>query len=336
MNFRSPWLIGAFVLALVLIVLAIVAPTSAIVVAAAVLIPGTLRFTTPLLFAALGGLFSERSGIVNIALEGIMLFGALAAAVIAQQVEAPFLKSDPNAILWWVPWVGVLGAMVVGGFVAWIHALASIKYRADQVISGTAINLLATGVPAVILQYFYNNTSDSASVKNVLPLWGIGEVKFSPLVYIAFLIVPVVSYVLYRTPFGLRLRSVGEAPQAAASVGVNVMRMRYTAVILSGVLAGLAGAYLSIGNLDKFNRGMSANQGFIALAALIFGKWLPWNTMGACLLFGFFTALKIVLGGGDLLPPAIVEMMPFVLTILVLAGFIGRSRAPKAIGKPYP
>ena len=336
MNLRSPWFISAVIIAAVLIVLAIVAPSSAIVAAVAVLIPATLRFTTPLLFAALGGLFSERSGIVNIALEGIMLFGALAAAVVAQQVEAPFLKTDSNAALPWVPWVGVIAAMLVGGFVAWIHALASIKYRADQVISGTAINLLATGVPAVILQYFYNNTSDSASVKNVLPLWGIGAVQFSPLVYIAFLIVPVVSYVLYCTPFGLRLRSVGEAPQAAASVGVNVMRMRYTAVILSGVLAGLAGAYLSIGNLDKFNRGMSANQGFIALAALIFGKWLPWNTMGACLLFGFFTALKILLGGGDLLPPAIVEMLPFILTILVLAGFIGRSRAPKAIGKPYP
>lgn len=336
MNLRSPWLIAAGVLALALIALSIIAPSSALVAAVAVLIPATLRFTTPLLFAALGGLFSERSGIVNIALEGIMLFGALAAAVVAQQVEAPFLKTDSNAVLPWVPWVGVIAAMLVGGFVAWIHALASIKYRADQVISGTAINLLATGVPAVILQYFYNNTSDSASVKNVLPLWGIGAVQFSPLVYIAFLIVPVVSYVLYRTPFGLRLRSVGEAPQAAASVGVNVMRMRYTAVIISGMLAGLAGAYLSIGNLDKFNRGMSANQGFIALAALIFGKWLPWNTMGACLLFGFFTALKILLGGGDLLPPAIVEMLPFILTILVLAGFIGRSRAPKAIGKPYP
>jgi simple sugar transport system permease protein len=336
MNFRSPLLIGAVVIALMLIVLAIVAPSSAIIATAAVLIPGTLRFTTPLLFAALGGLFSERSGIVNIALEGIMLFGALAAAVIAQQVEAPFLKADPNANLWWVPWVGVLGAMVVSGFVAWIHALASIKYRADQVISGTAINLLALGVPAIVLQFYYNNTSDSDSVKNVLPLWGIGEVKFSPLVYIAFLIVPVVSYVLYHTPFGLRLRSVGEAPQAAASVGVNVMRMRYTAVILSGVLAGLAGAYLSIGNLDKFNRGMSANQGFIALAALIFGKWLPWNTMGACLLFGFFKALAISLGGGDFLPSSLMETLPFILTILVLAGFIGRSRAPKAIGKPYP
>jgi general nucleoside transport system permease protein len=336
MNFRSPILIVAVVLALALLVLSLVAPSSGIVAAAGVLIPATLRFTTPLLFAALGGLFSERSGVVNIALEGMMLFGALAAAVVAQQIEAPFLKTNPNAALWWVPWLGVLAAMVVGGFIAWIHALASIKYRADQVISGTAINLLATGVPAIILQYLYNNTSDSASVVNVLPQWGIGAVQFSPLVYIAFLLVPIVSYVVYRTPFGLRLRSVGEAPQAAASVGVNVMRMRYIAVIVSGVLAGLAGAYLSIGNLDKFNRGMSANQGFIALAALIFGKWLPWNTMGACLLFGFFTALKILLGGGDLLPPAIVEMLPFVLTILVLAGFIGRSRAPKAIGKPYP
>jgi simple sugar transport system permease protein len=333
MNLRSPGLIFSAVVALALIVLAIVAPSSTILT---VLIPTTVSFTTPLLFAALGGLFSERSGVVNIALEGMMLFGALAAAVVAQQIEAPFLKIDPNVRLWWIPWIGVLAGMFIGGFAAWIHAVASIKYRADQVISGTAINLLAYGVPAIILQYFYNNTSDSESVLNVLPKWGIGSFQFSPLIYIAFLTVPVVSYILYRTPFGLRLRSVGEAPQAAASVGVNVIRMRYIAVIISGILAGLAGAYLSIGNLDKFNRGMSANQGFIALAALIFGKWLPWNTMGACLLFGFFKALAIRLGGDDVLPPAIVEMLPFILTILVLAGFIGRSRAPKAIGKPYP
>ncbi len=336
MNFRSPVVIISAVLALVLLALAIIAPSSPIVAAAAVLIPSTLSFTTPLLFAALGGLFSERSGVTNIALEGMMLFGALAAAVVAQQIEAPFLTADPNARLWWIPWLGVLAAMIIGGFVAWIHAVASIKYRADQVISGTAINLLSFGVPAIVLQYLYNNTSDSESVVNVLPKWGIGAVQFSPLVYIAFILVPIVSYVVYRTRFGLRLRSVGEAPQAAASVGVNVMRIRYFAVILSGVLAGLAGAYLSIGNLDKFNRGMSANQGFIALAALIFGKWMPWNTMGACVLFGFFKALEIRLGGDDILPSAIVSMLPFVLTILVLAGFIGRSRAPKAIGKPYP
>ena len=301
-----------------------------------VLLSTTLRSTTPLLFAALGGLFSERAGVVNIALEGIMLFGALTAAVVAQQLEAPFLAANSTADLWWIPWVAVLAGMLAGGLIAWIHAVVSIKYKADQVISGTAINLLAAGVPAILLQFFYNNTSDSTSVVNKLPLWGIEGFAFSPLTFIAFILVPIVWYTIYRTPFGLRLRAVGEAPQAAASVGVNVFRTRYTAVILSGVLAAMAGAYLSIGNLDKFNRGMSASQGFIALAALIFGKWIPINVMGACLLFGFFSALAIRLGGDNILPGPIVEMLPFIITILVLAGFIGRSRAPKAIGKPYP
>jgi general nucleoside transport system permease protein len=301
-----------------------------------VLLATTIRSTTPLLFAALGGLYSERAGVVNVALEGIMLFGALTAAVLAQQLESWQLALNPDANLWWVSWVGVLGGVIVGGLVAWVHAVVSIKYKADQVISGTAINLLAAGVPAVVLQFFYNNTSDSQSVTNKLPLWGVEGFAFSPLTFLAFLFVPITWYVVYRTPFGLRLRAVGEAPQAAASVGVNVFRTRYAAVIVSGMLAALAGAYLSIGNLDKFNRGMSAGQGFIALAALIFGKWIPLNVMGACLLFGFFSALAIRLGGDNILPAPIVEMLPFIITILVLAGFIGRSRAPKAIGKPYP
>ncbi len=296
----------------------------------------TIRSTTPLLFAALGGMYSERAGVVNIALEGIMLFGALTAAIVAQQLEVFMLATNPNAVLWWTPWVGVFGAMVIGAFIAWIHAVVSIKYKADQVISGTAINLLALGGPAVVLQFFYNNTSDSEKVRNTLPVWGIEGFAFSPLTFISFLLVPITAYVIFRTPFGLRLRAVGEAPQAAASVGVNVFRTRYAAVIISGILAALAGAFLSIGNLDGFNRGMSAGQGFIALAALIFGRYQPWQVMGACLLFGFFRALAIRLGGDNILPSAIVDNLPFIITMFVLAGFIGKSRAPKAIGKPYP
>jgi general nucleoside transport system permease protein len=296
----------------------------------------TIRSTTPLLFAALGGMYSERAGVVNIALEGIMLFGALTAAIVAQQLEVAVLATNPDAVLWWTPWVGVFGAMVIGAFIAWIHAVVSIKYKADQVISGTAINLLALGGPAVVLQFLYNNTSDSEKVRNTLPVWGIEGFAFSPLTFISFLLVPVTAYVIFRTPFGLRLRAVGEAPQAAASVGVNVFRTRYAAVIISGILAALAGAFLSIGNLDGFNRGMSAGQGFIALAALIFGRYQPWQVMGACLLFGFFRALAIRLGGDNILPSAIVDNLPFIITMFVLAGFIGKSRAPKAIGKPYP
>ncbi|MFN3267611.1 MAG: ABC transporter permease [Deinococcales bacterium] len=301
-----------------------------------VVLATTIRSTTPLLFAALGGMYSERSGVVNIALEGIMIFGALTAAIVAQQLEAPILAANPGATVWWTAWVGVLAGVLVGALIGWIHAVVSIKYRADQVISGTAINLLAIGLPAVILQFFYNNTSDSEKVQNTLPLWGLEGLAFSPLTYLSFLLVPITAYVLFRTPFGLRLRSVGEAPQAAASVGVNVFLTRYAAVIISGVFAALAGAFLSIGNLDGFNRGMSAGQGFIALAALIFGRYQPWQVLGACLLFGFFRALAIRLSGDDILPSALVDNLPFVITMFVLAGLIGRSRAPKAIGKPYP
>ncbi len=296
----------------------------------------TIRSTTPLLFAALGGMFSERAGVVNIALEGIMLFGALTAAIVAQRTEFYVLANNPDANVWWTSWFGVLAAMLVGALIAWIHAVVSIKYKADQVISGTAINLLAFGVPAVVLQSFYKNTSDSDKVLNPLPLWGLENFEFSPLTYLSFLLVPIAAYVIFRTPFGLRLRAVGEAPQAAASVGVNVYRTRYAAVMISGVLAALAGAFLSIGNLDGFNRGMSAGQGFIALAALIFGRYQPWQVLGACVLFGFFRALAIRLGGDNILPSALVDNLPFVITMFVLAGFIGRSRSPKALGKPYP
>ncbi len=296
----------------------------------------TIRSTTPLLFAALGGMYSERSGVVNIALEGIMLFGALTAAIVAQQLEAPLVAANPGVAIWWTAWAGVFAAMVMGAFIGWIHAVVSIKYKADQVISGTAINLLALGMPAVVLQFLYNNTSDSEKVLNSLPLWGLEGFAFSPLTFFSFLLVPITAYVIYRTPFGLRLRAVGEAPQAAASVGVNVFRTRYAAVMISGVLAALAGAFLSIGNLDGFNRGMSAGQGFIALAALIFGRYQPWQVMGACLLFGFFRALAIRLGGDNILPSALVDNLPFIITMFVLAGFIGKSRSPKALGRPYP
>ncbi len=299
------------------------------------LIASMLRATTPLLLAALGGLFSERSGVVNIALEGIMLFGALAAAVTAQLVEAPAVARDPNAVVPYAPWIGLLAAMVAGAAVAWIHALVSIRYKADQIISGTAINLMAIGIPAVVLTGLYHNSSTSQPIQNRLPQWGWGPLTFSPLVYLAFLLVPLVWYVVFRTPFGLRLRSVGEHPEAADSVGIDVRRMRYAGVMLSGVLAGLGGAYLSIGNLNQFITEMSGGRGFIALAALIFGKWHPLGVLGATLLFGAFQATETLLGGAKLLPPTLVQSIPFILTMLVLAGFVGRSIAPKAIGKPF-
>ena len=299
------------------------------------LIASALRATTPLLLAALGGMFSERSGVVNIALEGIILFGALAAAVVARFAELPALAQNPQAVVPYAPWLGVLAAAVVGGGVGWLHAFISIRYRADQVISGTAINLMAIGLPAVILTGLYNNSATSDPVRNRLPEWSVGPFSFSPLVYLAFLLVPVSYYVLFHTPFGLRLRSVGEHPEAADSVGIDVKRMRYYGVMISGVLAGLGGAFLSIGNLNQFISEMSGGRGFIALAALIFGKWHPLGVLGATLLFGAFEAAATLLGGSQLMPPTIVQSLPFVLTMFVLAGFIGRSVAPKAIGKPF-
>ncbi len=299
------------------------------------LIASVLRSTTPLLLAALGGLFSERAGVVNIALEGIMLFGAMAGAVTAQLIEAPALAKDPNAVVAYAPWLGLLAAVVVGGFVGWIHAVVSIRYKADQIISATAINLMAVGIPPIVLAGLYNNSNNSEPIKNRLPEWGVGAFEFTPLVYVAFLLVPVVWYVVFRTPFGLRLRAVGEHPEAADSVGINVLRMRYYGVIISGVLAGLGGAYLSIGVLPQFIDNMSGGRGFIALAALIFGKWHPLGVLGATLLFGFFSAVEVLLGGGQLLPPTVVQSLPFILTMLVLAGFVGRAIPPKAIGKPY-
>ncbi|MBO1435602.1 ABC transporter permease [Meiothermus sp. CFH 77666] len=291
----------------------------------------TLRQAAPLLLTSLGGLFSERSGVVNIALEGMILFGAAAAAITVNRIEV----ATGGLEAFWIPWVGLLAGAAVGGLVGLVHAIASIKYRADQIVSGTAINIAALGAPSIVLQVLYNNTSTSQEVQNRLPNVDLGPSSVSILVIFAFLLVPVVWWVLFKTPWGLRLRAVGEHPEAAETMGVNVIRMRYTAVILSGVLAGIAGAYLSIGFLNQFIRAMSAGAGFIALAALIFGKWHPFGVLGATLLFGFAQALAIQLQGGDILPATIVQALPFILTMLVLAGFIGRSRPPAAVGKPY-
>jgi len=316
------------------------------------LIAGALRQTTPLLFTALGGMFNERAGIVNIALEGIINFGALAAAVTVQQLEAPYLAQDPNIRIWWIPWAGVLAAIVAGTLTAWIHAVVSIRYRADQIVSGTAINMLSFGLPSIVLIFLYQNATASKEVVHRVQSIGqylssvpgardffstpVGRVlDQSPLVYLAFILVPVAYFALFKTPWGLRLRSVGEHPEAADSLGINVFLMRYHGVLLSGVLGGLAGAYLSIDQINQFIRLMAAGRGFIALAALIFGKWHPFGILGATLLFGFAEAFRIQVEGAGVLPSPILQAFPYVLTMLVLAGFIGRARPPAAIGKPY-
>jgi general nucleoside transport system permease protein len=290
-----------------------------------------IRLATPLILAALGGMFSERSGVINIALEGLMLAGAFTAASTTWYTHSP--------------WVGLASAILAGAAIALIHAVACIRYRADQVVSGTAINILLTGVPALLSGAFFLSTGSTPQVPRdelnfyrFLP--GNLAERLPPVpVIIAFALVPVSWYVLYKTPFGLRLRAVGENPEAADAAGVSVKRMRYTAVLLSGALAGIGGAYLSIGQSSLFTRNMSAGRGFIALAALIFGKWRPVQTMLACLLFGFTEAVAIQLQGvhfgGEEIPTQFVQIIPYVLTIVVLAGFIGQSRAPRSLGIPY-
>ena len=289
----------------------------------------SIRLATPLLLAALGGLYSERSGIINIALEGLMLAGAFTAAV------ATYYAGNP--------WIGLLAAIGAGVFIALIHAAACIQFKADQVVSGTAINILMLGVPALLSGALFESTGATPQIKreqlnwySLLPgNWLTGLIPPAPIL-IAFALVPVTWYVLFRTRFGLRLRAVGENPEAADTAGISVARIRYTAVLLSGALAAIGGAYLSIGQSSLFTRNMTAGRGFIALAALIFGKWRPFQTMLACLLFGFAEAVSIQMQGVvSYVRVEYIQIMPYVLTMIVLAGFIGLSRAPRALGLPY-
>ncbi|HSU83221.1 MAG TPA: ABC transporter permease [Thermoanaerobaculia bacterium] len=273
-----------------------------------------IRLATPMLLAALGGLFSERSGVINIGLEGLMLAGAFTAATVTFYSQSP--------------WIGMLAAILAGVGVAWIHAVACIRYRADQVVSGMAINILFLGVPALLSGALFDSTGATPQIprNQLMPL--------APIV-LAFALVPVTWWVLNRTPFGLRLRAVGENPEAADTAGVNVARIRYAGVLISGALAAIGGAYLSTGQSSLFARNMAAGRGFIALAALIFGKWRPVQTMLACLLFGVADALSIQMQGVSRIPVQFIQIIPYVLTIVVLAGFIGHSRAPRALGLPY-
>jgi len=280
----------------------------------------TIRTSTPLILAALGGMFSERAGVINIALEGMMLAGAFTAAAVTHAVGNPF--------------VGLAAGMAAGALTAAIHAVACISYKADQVVTGTAINILMIGMPAFLSGAFFLSSGSTPQIPkdNLLP--------WAP-IYIAFALVPIAWYVLYKTPFGLRLRSVGENPEAADAAGVSVSRMQYAGVLLSGALAGIGGAYLSMGQSSLFTRNMTSGRGFIALAALIFGKWRPVQTLLACLLFGFTEAVStqmqgvIKLPSGEDIPVQFIHMIPYVLTIIVLAGFIGSSRPPQALGIPY-
>ena len=297
------------------------------------LIWSTIRLSTPLILAALGGLFSERSGVINIALEGMMLAGAFTAAAVTYAAGNPN-GGLPLPVTGAAPFIGLAAGMAAGALIAAIHALACIRYKADQVVTGTAINILMLGLPAFLSGAFFLSSGSTPQIPR-------GQLIPRLPMIIAFALVPITWYVLYKTPFGLRLRSVGENPEAADAAGVPVARMRYAGVLLSGVLAGIGGAYLSIGQSSLFTRNMTSGRGFIALAALIFGKWRPFQTLLACLLFGFTEAISIQMQGvvklpsGEDIPVQFIQMVPYVLTIIVLAGFIGSSRPPQALGIPY-
>ncbi|HEY5403821.1 MAG TPA: ABC transporter permease [Pyrinomonadaceae bacterium] len=292
------------------------------------LLLSTIRVATPLILAALGGMFSERSGVINIALEGKMLAGAFTAAAVTYAADEKLHMGNAS------PWIGLLAAILAGLFIAAIYAIVCIRFKADQVVSGAAINILMFGLPGLLSGAFFLSSGSTPQIPKA------HLIPWTPIV-IAFGAVLLSWYVMYRTPFGLRLRSVGEKPEAADAAGVSVNQIRYSGVLIAGVLAGIGGAYLSIGQSSLYSRNMTAGRGFIALAALIFGKWKPVQTMLACLLFGFTEAVSYVLPGlvklpsGNDIPVQFIQMVPYVLTIVVLAGFIGSSRPPKALGIPY-
>jgi simple sugar transport system permease protein len=297
------------------------------------LLTATLRIATPLIFAALGGVFSERSGVVNIGLEGMMTIGAFFA------VYGTFKTGSPI--------IGMVFAMVAGAILALVHAVLSINLKSDQVISGTAINLFATALSSFLIFILFNGKGGQTDIvkelpynlpKGILNLPIIGEFLggLNWFVILAIVLVFVSHFVLYKTTLGLRIRAVGEHPKAADTLGINVYKVRYLCVVLSGILAGLGGAALSLAITPLYREGMVAGRGFIALAAMIFGNWKPFGALGACLLFAFGESFKILAQGFSWsVPSEFYSIIPYVLTMLALAGFVGKTSAPAADGQPY-
>lgn len=290
----------------------------------------SLRLGTPLALGALSGLFSERAGVVNIAIEGMMLTGAAFGF-------AAFLASG-NV------WVGVLAAVVLGGVIALLHGLLSITFKTDQIISGTVINILAFGITGYLRRSYLLTTPGGRvtlpeidiPVLSNIPI--LGEIFFreKPIFYAMILLVIGSHIVLFYTRWGLRMRAVGENPRAADTVGINVIRTRYLNVMISGLIAGLAGAWFSLETVGNFDDGMTAGKGFIALAAMIFGKWTPFGSFGGAMLFGFAEALGTRFQLLNVpLPVQFLQILPYVTTMVVLAGLIGRAIPPAAVGQPY-
>lgn len=309
------------------------------------ILDSTIRLATPLLLACLAGLFSERAGVFDIGLEAKMLVAAFFSAAVAASTGSV--------------WLGLCAGVAASMVFALIHGIASITFRGDQLISGVALNFLASGMTVLIARDWFNQGGRTpalidggrfqeitlpfadalAGVPVIGPIYADMLSGHTILVYVALLAVPATWYILFRTRFGLRLRAVGENPAAVDTAGISVVRLRYSAVLIAGVLCGLAGAYLSTGLAAGFVKDMTAGRGFIALAALIFAKWRPWYALGACLLFGFLDAIGNryqtieLLGVG--VPIQLMQALPYILTVVILAGFVGKAIPPRAGGEAY-
>ena len=289
------------------------------------ILASSIRLAIPYTLAGLGGTYSERSGVVNIGLEGMMLTGAFTAVAVTNATGSP--------------WVGLLAAILVGMLLGLVHAVVCVTFKADQIVSGLALIVFAAGITVFCAWLLYNQTQIKVEaylrvpILHNIPVFKELFSQIPPLVFLTVAIVIASHFIIFKTVFGLRLRSVGEHPQAADTLGISVVKMRYTGVIISGALSGMAGAYLSLEHAHYFVKGISAGRGFIGLASMIFGKWTPFGTAGAGLLFGFGEAIKPYLP--KVVPSQFIDMIPYVLTILVLASAIGRATPPASVGVPY-
>ncbi|GAK38876.1 ABC transporter permease [Paenibacillus urinalis] len=310
------------------------------------LINTTLVFATALVFAALGGIFSERSGVTNLGIEGFMIFGAFAAGVSAHYAQEAGMTGGQAA------WVGLVTAGVLGLVVSLIHAVASITFKADQIISGIVINFLAAGSTLYMVKLLFDGSGETPLIDGFkkwnpelfgvklaeIPFFGNVFIHHYPSTFLAVLFVILTFLFLYKTPFGLRLRSVGEHPSAADTMGINVTKYRYLAVMVSGALAGIGGAVLTLTTTNVFAHNTISGQGYIAIAAMIFGKWNPIGAFGAALFFGLSQAVRNYIQmfeWAQAIPQEIIFMLPYLLTVIVLVAAVGRSAAPAALGQPY-